>query len=252
MMMKSTLVDLRLTLSGIRNDLRLAFFRYKGGGQCSKSGRDYEERCWANVRDHPTSTRLSGGSGHGNDLLFEWGDVEVKKAFAPDWGQEKLKWTNGGWSGKFPGLDAIRIPELPPGLTKEALATLRRDNPDYRDQYIDVDDTCIQKYYRAKGNHYIQISDGFGLYHLGEDVYDLGVPEFTVKQKMRVRVKYHSAKNFSVTCAFQPVNIRKMPRSPYSLDDIDRLPPKLKVSHESTFKKDEIAPSVSWWKDEGV
>ena len=249
--MKSTLVDLRLTLSCIRNDLRLAFFRFKGGGQCSKSGRNYEEKCWANVRHHPTSKCLSGGSGHGNDLQFTWGCVEVKKVFAPDWGQEKLQWVDGGWVGTFPKIDEIRIPALPPGLTKERLATLRVDNPDYRDQYLDVDNTCIQKYYRGKGNYYIQLSDGFGLYHLGEDVYELGVPEFAVEQQMRVRVKYHSKTNFSVTCAFQPVDIRKMPRSPYSLDDPEKLPPKLKISSVNTSKH-EVTPSVSWWEDEGV
>ena len=77
----------------------------------------------------------------------------------------------------------------------------------------------------------MQISDGFGLYHLGEDVCKFGVPIFEPEQQLRVRTKIHARENkegyckLSVTVACQPKNINILPKSPYSLDDKNLLPP---------------------------
>jgi hypothetical protein len=79
---------------------------------------------------------------------------------------------------------------------------------------------------------YIQISD-YGLYHLGNDVCNFNVPEFIIEQQLRIRTKIHSSKNkngfcsISVIASCQPIDIKKLDKSPYSLDSIDMLPPNL-------------------------
>lgn len=89
----------------------------------------------------------------------------------------------------------------------------------------------IQKLYKAKGCNYIQISNGFGLYHLGEDICNFDVPLFDVEQQLRVRTKIHQRKNkkgycnLSVTIACKPKKIKKdLIKSKYSLDDKTKLP----------------------------
>ena len=225
--MQDMIRSLRQEIIGIRNALRQSFFP-RNGSESSKSGRRYERKCFDNVNQDACT--LEGHSRKGNDIRCRYGDIEIKKAMTPDWGQEKLKFEDGRWTGTFPRIEDIRIPKLPPNLTRHKLSKLKQTNPLYRDQYLDVDDDCIQSYYRRKGNAYIQV-EGYGLYHLGEDPAGLGVPEFRLQQRMRVRVKTHTKTNFSVTCAFQPVNIRRdlMP-SPYSLDDPEKIPNGLKES----------------------
>lgn len=222
--MEHMLRTLRQEITTIHNALRHSFFP-RNGSESSRSGRRYERKCFDNVSHDACS--LEGHSRKGNDIRCRYGDIEIKKAMTPDWGQEKIKFVHGRWTGTFPHLDQVRIPNLPPNLTRHKLMKLKQTNPLYRDQYIDVDDDCIQKYYRKKGNAYIQV-EGYGLYHLGEDSAGYGVPEFRVQQRMRVRVKTHSKTSFSVTCAFQPVNIRELVPSPYSLDDPEKIPNGLK------------------------
>jgi hypothetical protein len=104
---------------------------------------------------------------------------------------------------------------------------------DFKDKYISCPNDTIKKLYAEKGCKYIQISKK-GLYHLGDDVCNLGVPEFICDQRLRIRTKIHRKTNknghcdLSVTCACQPINIKKMTNSKYSLDDINKLPDKLK------------------------
>jgi len=222
--MEHMIRSLRQEIASIHSTLRHSFFP-RNGSESSRSGRNYERKCFDNVNQNTCS--LEGHSRKGNDIRCRYGDIEIKKAMTPDWGQEKLTFQNGRWTGTFPHIDKIRIPKLPPDLTRHKLMKLKETNPLYRDQYIDVDDDSIQKYYKNKGNAYIQI-EGYGLYHLGRDPANWGVPEFKVKQRMRVRVKTHTKTSFSVTCAFQPVNIRELTQSPYTLDDPEKTPNGLK------------------------
>ena len=60
------------------------------------------------------------------------------------------------------------------------------------DEYIPVDNQKVTEYYRRKGESYIQVEDK-GLYHLGYDVLQLGVPEFACDTKLRIRCKCHSS-----------------------------------------------------------
>jgi hypothetical protein len=84
--------------------------------------------------------------------------------------------------------------------------------------------------YKAKGCSYVQISDGYGLYHLGNDVCNFDVPLFNIEQRLRIRTKIHTRKDkkgfckLSITIACQPKDIKTIPQSKYSLDDKDKLP----------------------------
>lgn len=79
----------------------------------------------------------------------------------------------------------------------------------------------------------MQISDGKGLYHLGNDICNFNVPIFELEQKLRIRIKIHKKKNkegfcvISVMMSCKPINIRKLKNSDYSLDNINKLPPNL-------------------------
>ena len=72
--------------------------------------------------------------------------------------------------------------------------------------------------------------------YLKDDICDFKVPRFICEQRMRIRTKIHTKKNkngfcnLSVTIACQPINIKLLEDSPYSLDDIKRLPKNLKYS----------------------
>lgn len=236
MYMEQILEELKLIKSEIESLTKL--FGVKKGSNCSKSGKKYENEVYEIIKHSPFVKEQGGGSSHAPDIkCIDDKSIEVKKAFAPDWGQTVLKWKDNNWfsnSDLFQkyanNLNMKPPPFLENKITHEEWLKIKSD---YKDEYIDVDDDTISNYYREKGSYYIQASDGYGLYHTGEDVFNLGVPKFSVKQRMRVRVKVHSRSDnngyaqLSVTAAFQPNNLKQLVKSPYSLDNKDKLPPNL-------------------------
>jgi len=91
----------------------------------------------------------------------------------------------------------------------------------------------ISKLCRAKGCSYIQIK-GHGLYHLGYDVCNFGVPYFKIKQKAF----------FEMTDSLGRYQPKVKPRakgvplvkSPFSLDELDTLPRNMVVWGEPATK----------------
>ena len=124
--------------------------------------------------------------------------------------------------------------EIPPfikkSITHEEWIKIKKETDKWDDKYIDIPSESISKLYRAKGCNYIQISDGYGLYHLGNDICNFNVPLFNIEQQLRIRTKIHSRKNkkgfcvLSITISCQPKDITKLGKSRYSLDDKDKLP----------------------------
>ena len=223
-------------LKNIRSEIgSLVNLFYKKGSNCSRSGKKYENEVYTIIKNSPFVIEQVGGSSHAPDIkCVDDKSIEVKKAFAPDWGQTILKWKNDNWFSnselfnKY--LNKLKM-KCPPFLQNKMIyEEWLKIKSEYKDEYIDIDDNAINEYYMKKGVCYIQISDGYGLYHLGDDVFNLGVPKFEIKQRMRVRVKVHSRSNnngyaqLSVTGAFQPININQLMKSPYSLDNMDKLP----------------------------
>lgn len=227
-------------LKNIRNEIGslVKLFYIKKGSNCSKSGKKYENEVYTIIKNSPFVIGQGGGSSHAPDInCVDDKSIEIKKASAPDWGQTVLKWKNDSWFSKselfnkyLNKLNMKHPPFLQNNMIYEEWLKIKSE---YKDEYIDIDDNAINEYYRKKGTYYIQISDGYGLYHLGDDVFNLGVPKFEIKQRMRVRVKVHSRSNnngyakLSVTGALQPINLNQLMKSPYSLDNMDKLPPNL-------------------------
>ncbi len=182
--------------------------------------------------------------------------IEIKKYNAPDWMQCSLKYDT--INGKWVGSSKNRIPEtakkifeeiiggahtrplfnghIPPFMHRDVTHTewlqIKRDTADFADTYITCVDSTIGALYREKGCYYIQISDK-GLYHLGQDICNFGVPLFTCEQQLRIRTKIHTRKNargfctLSVMVSCQPKNGKHITPSPYSLDNPATLPANL-------------------------
>ena len=235
------------------------------GGMCSVSGNNYEKdiynitsKCKMNGSTIPFNTQdiaSLGGSSSKNDIICnftETGDIgiEAKKYNTPDWMQcsikfneETKKWETS--KGKNPDkcreifdvlVNSLNLygGEIPPfmenPMTHEEWTQTKKESDTWNDCYVDIPSDIIRNLYAAKGCQYIQVSDGYGLYHLGSDTCAFEVPVFEVEQQLRIRTKIHTRKNskgfcsLSVTIACQPKDIRQLSPSPYSLDDIKKLP----------------------------
>lgn len=239
------------------------------GSRCSVSGRDYEKKVHQIVKNcklngtqfNTQEDKDLGGSSSKNDIecnylapniilgSIQLVGIEVKKRGTPDWMQCSIKLVNNRWIGSEKGKIPIKSREIfnklikdlklfdgatPPFLnnpiTHEEWICIKRETPRYNDIYFDVPRDTIRKLYSEKGCYYIQISDGHGLYHLGNDICGFNVPLFEPDQKIRIRIKVHTKKNakgfagLSITIACLPKNIRSLPSSSFSLDEKDKIP----------------------------
>lgn len=234
----------------------------KGYG-CSLSGKKYETKVhdicknsYVNNKQFNTQKEEElGGSSSNNDIKCNFIqekdiDIEIKKYNTPDWMQcsiiynnETQKWTPKK-NSKLPIecremfyslLNNITIyDEIPlfmqKPITHEEWVKVKKETTKWDDKYIDIPSNSISKLYQYKGCNYIQISNGYGLYHLGEDICDFGVPIFDIEQQIRIRTKIHKKINkkgfciLSVTASCQPKNIKKLSPSKYSLDNKYKLP----------------------------
>lgn len=179
--------------------------------------------------------------------------IEVKICSTPDWMQCSLKkddnknW-EGSENGKIPYKSKLIFDNLirgkkifnnkiPPFLNKKLTYNewkiIKKKDNSFNDQYFKIPNDIIKNIYREKNCYYIQISN-YGLYHLGNDICNFGVPEFSLPQRLRIRNKVHSSKdvnkycNLSVMASCQPINIKLLKKSNYSLDKIELLPINLK------------------------
>ena len=235
----------------------------KAGSLCSKEGKKYEtiiynivKNCTINGNIFNTQ-KISelGGCSSINDIecnLHKDNDIpiEIKKCKTPDWMQCSLKYDNvlerwvGSNKNKIPSQSKQILEDLiakyrlfngniPPfinnDMTYSEWKNIKKNTTDYNDMYFECPNTTIRDLYRAKNCYYIQIFDK-GLYHLGEDICEFNVPEFICEQRLRLRIKIHSTKNSKGFCSLsvilspQPVNIKLLENSQYSLDDIKNLP----------------------------
>ena len=237
------------------------------GQSCSISGGNYEKeihnvlkKCFINGRPFNTqSENQLGGSSPKNDIVCNFKSIydigiEVKKCNTPDWMQCKIDYDESisQWipSKKSKNPEKTRhifnsllhnvnffggqIPVFcEKKITHMDWQKIKNECDTWNDYYTNIPNDTIRRLYHEKGCQYIQISDGFGLYHLGEDVCNFGVPMFKTEQQLRARTKIHKTKDaegfckLSVTVACQPKNINSLLMSPYSLDDANRLPPNL-------------------------
>jgi len=232
----------------------------KKGHLCSVNGGKYENEIYNIVRlcsinNNKFNTQNEkdlGGSKSINNIECNYHKhqdigIEVKKYNTPDWMQCSIKYNTetNQWKGKIPSksknlfnqlLNNIKIfngnisPFMKKSITHKEWITIKNKTDMWDDVYIDVPNDTIQKLYNAKKCQYIQISKGYGLYHLGDDVCNFNVPKLEIEQCIRIRTKIHTKKNkkgfcsLSVTVACQPKQIKLLNKSIYSLDDVSKLP----------------------------
>lgn len=233
------------------------------GSQCSVSGSNYEKQIYnitnncyiKDIKFNTQNIEELGGSSSKNDINCNYKDnedigIEVKKYNTPDWMQSSIKFdfntkiwkaSKGKNSTECQNIfnniinnlklyDGNIPPFMEKSITHEEWKQIKKETNKWNDTYIDIHSDTIRKLYSAKGCKYIQISDGYGLYHLGTDVCGFDVPLFDIDQQIRIRTKIHTRKNkkgfcnLSVTIACQPKNIKNLVKSKYSLDNKDKLP----------------------------
>jgi hypothetical protein len=196
-----------------------------------------------------------GGCNSKHDILCNFKTeedipIEIKKKKAPDWMQcsfvyhkEKDQWI-GKKNNKIPEKSKMIFENLikdrllfdgkvPPfferDITHDEWKEIKKKTDNFKDQYFDCPNDTIQKLYSQKGCKYIQISER-GLFHLGKDICNFGVPSFLCKQEIRIRTKIHKREDMngfcrlSVIVSCKPKNMQFIPYSPFSLDSISRLP----------------------------
>lgn len=202
-----------------------------------------------------------GGSSSKHDLVFTWNrmsiPIEIKKSKAPDWGQFTLLYDDVSSFWYVPNNRNERTRDVINDVIREYQHTqplfqgfvpsfvykemthdewkCEKESFDdiYRDVYIPCDSTMISQLYKEKNCYYMQVSDGHGLFHTGVDICKFGVPFFECEQRIRIRIKVHTRSNakgfckLSVMLSIQPVHAKKLPHSPYSLDDSSCIPQNL-------------------------
>ena len=235
------------------------------GAKCSEEGGKYEiiiykvvKKCYINKKKFNSQKKEHlGGSSNNNDIECDFQGqkigIEAKKCKTPDWMQCSIKFDpltkkwKGGKKSKIPIecremfdnlINNINLydGEIPPfmkkPITHEEWKKIKKQTDKWNDRYIDIPPDTIRKLYSLKNCYYIQISE-YGLYHLGNDICNFGVPLFNIEQQIRIRTKIHCTKNkkgfcdLSVMAACQPIDIKKLTKSKYALDNKDKLPPNL-------------------------
>jgi hypothetical protein len=114
-----------------------------------------------------------------------------------------------------------RVPSFLKG--DKSLTTWDSEKATFKDEYIEVPEDTICKYYKEKGVSYIQV-ECKGVYHTGEDVLGFNVPVFSCSIKIRIRCKRHTSGPMPSTVQASFIYNRKtIPSSPY--DIVSNPPP---------------------------
>jgi hypothetical protein len=203
----------------------------------SLSGKLYEELVAGILKIGSTA----GSNKNLNDIRLPWKDtfvdIEAKQTIRAEFGQRRCQIDMGVLSVPHPMFqDCISHTELfsgkiPPFLEKTGMTFPEWDivAPEFKDEQHHAPSDVISKYYKEKGNSYIQIR-GLGLYHTGEDVCNFGVPYFKCPTHLRIRCKRHG-KKCPLTGKDIPTSVmasfwvsKPPPSSPFSLDDVSKLP----------------------------
>ena len=177
-----------------------------------------------------TTKYRPSASGHGSDAAFKiknkFYKLEVKLELSADFGQGTLRYdvdnqtwvtyaesdtmkkildqfkiaefANDEWKSKQV-VPQVRYKNLDISKKKPKATTLlpngknfhiADDSKDFTDKFKTLTGNKIAEYYNSKDVYYIQIGKNKGFYYLGEDIANLGVPEFNPpNQKIRIRRK---------------------------------------------------------------
>ena len=238
----------------------------KKGRLCSVNGNNYEllvfnitSNCFIeNKKLNEQNINELGKSSKRIDLICNYNNnlfgIEIKSWNSPDWMQFSIKYCSNEKIWKTTTSNSIidkllkncKIYDKNPSFLfkKISYSEWLKEKKDFKDIYIDIPDDTIRRLYFEKKCYYIQINNNYGLYHLGSDICNFNVPKFEVKQRLRVRIKVHKTNDknnyctLSITASCQPVNIKTLKKSNYSLDNISKLPLNCKYECENKLSSD--------------
>ena len=161
--------------------------------------------------------------------------VEVKLNLRVDFGQGSLdydvkskKWLLGGANTDSAQqmrdfLNSIKVPKIvneawgssgaprkfTVPLSKFTPADVKHDYAKFTDRFVIVNSDAVTNYYASKQTYYIQVGK-YGLFYMGEDVAELGVPEFKPILRLRIRLKRGGSNpiyNYRFTTALQATSL---------------------------------------------
>ena len=201
---------------------------------------------------------IRGGSSSGTDCIFTYKNIkyntEIKYNISKDYGAGSLvydlntrKWVISGRDEtmqdilkgvkveQFANQEWMASKQIPKKYTIDSKFftpnDVEEDYLNFREKFKNVENGLIGRYYNSKNVYYIQIKN-YGLYYLGKDIADLGVPIFNPPLRLRIRLKRKDSvklSNYNFTTAIQ---LQSMPqKSSYNLEDLDFLN-QLKISNE--------------------
>jgi hypothetical protein len=221
-----------------------------------------------------TDARVMGGSTALPDVVFTHKGrevkIEAKTSINAEFGQCKIIRQGDKWIGNpdnansaitTAALSSISIPRNYEDETWKRRMTIdewRQHSGQHKDMRVPVDPNAISDNYgKIKGVNYIMIQ-GVGLFLVGEDILELGVPWFTLYNVfLRLRIKVNaSGKNgqpcsLTFTSALKIQNPRQI-NSKYSIDGLgSRVLPsgfdlKSKTNKSPIMQGSEFSPSDDW------
>ena len=198
------------------------------------------------------SNEVAGaGSGPGIDAFFfhrgKKYSIEVKnRANGAEFGQKRLvpekkgkewKWD---WAPKVKGmkitdhyiklgvLDYLNKKKIIPNKYRKpdpelTFEDVKEDQKNFEDVTYNISDETIGMFYENKAD-YIQIGNGYGLYHPKTDRAKLGTEKFHGKCFLRFRAKRHTTKNFHCYSFFAVIKCKGLDKkSRYNIEETDDL-----------------------------
>ena len=149
------------------------------------------------------------GAGGGSDAYFinsgKRYNLEIKKDLQADYGQKMLRWSKDqGWywsvddetTRLYTSVGALNyindIGYTPNKFTRpnrEITYAMKKEDQENFENKMPIPSESLSRFYNEKNCHYLQIGDGFGLYHMGEDTARLITPEFDGAFRLRFRAK---------------------------------------------------------------
>jgi hypothetical protein len=204
------------------------------GSSSFKSGKTYQSNICQRINSTGVKAVEVQGAKSGADIIVfingQTVGIETKKKRAFEGGSCKMNYNNSTSRLEFRE-NTIHSKilgdtfvyggqNLPYYQNKKTLADWKEMEELFsKDIYIPIEDNTVSSYYLQTGVYYIQV-EGYGLYHTGVDILDIGVPCFKCKQTLRIRTSKHIKKGVH-TDVVGDLNYDKksLVKSTHSLDD---------------------------------
>lgn len=205
----------------------------------------YEKKIFEILKERNlVASESSAGAGPGADIVF----IHRGKKFRleakinitdPDYGQKRLipKKEGSGWKWTWAideeitryyteskVLEYLNAKKIVPNKYRKpddeiTMDEKREDMTNFEDPTFVIPTDAFTLFYRDKAD-YLQVGNGYGFYHLSEDVANLGTEKFEGKFILRFRVKTHHSKpifNYSFFAVLKCKGANK--KSKYNIED---------------------------------